>query len=314
MSPNPVFPATPRKEGCATSRRRPGARALLATGVGLAAASALLAPVLGDDVALAAPAPALALDASATATPTAAPDLASRAAAADQTSRSAARGALPVALAAGDAQLGDPAATSVEEPAAEPTPEAAGKRYATAGVNVRSEPSTDGDVLDTLDRGAKVTITDTKQDGWQQVLVDDEAAWVRASYLAKSKPAAAPKGLSSAACASGSGVESGLRSNTIAVHRAVCAAFPQVTSYGGIRGGSANHGSGRALDIMIPNSATGDAIAAYVRANAARLGVTEVIWKQRIWTTQRASEGWRGMPDRGSATANHYDHVHVTVR
>ena len=59
---------------------------------------------------------------------------------------------------------------------------------------------------------------------------------------------------------------------------------------------------------------TGDAIAAYVRANAAALGVTEVIWEQKIWTTQRASEGWRWMSNRGSATANHYDHVHVTTR
>jgi hypothetical protein len=27
----------------------------------------------------------------------------------------------------------------------------------------------------------------------------------------------------------------------------------------------------------------------------------------------RAGEGWRAMPDRGSATANHYDHVHIAV-
>ena len=55
-------------------------------------------------------------------------------------------------------------------------------------------------------------------------------------------------------------------------------------------------------------------MADYVRANASRLGVTEVIYAQRIWTTQRAGDGWRGMSNRGSATANHYDHVHVTVR
>jgi hypothetical protein len=38
-----------------------------------------------------------------------------------------------------------------------------------------------------------------------------------------------------------------------------------------------------------------------------------VIWSQHIWTVQRSSEGWRAMPDRGSTTANHYDHVHVSV-
>ena len=70
---------------------------------------------------------------------------------------------------------------------------------------------------------------------------------------------------------------------------------------------------GQALDIMIPSSSVGQAIANYVRANAKALGVSEVIWAQHIWTVQRASEGWRLMPDRGSTTANHYDHVHVTV-
>jgi hypothetical protein len=54
-------------------------------------------------------------------------------------------------------------------------------------------------------------------------------------------------------------------------------------------------------------------VANWVRANAGSLGVSEVIYAQQIWTVQRASEGWRWQPDRGSATANHYDHVHVSV-
>jgi hypothetical protein len=39
----------------------------------------------------------------------------------------------------------------------------------------------------------------------------------------------------------------------------------------------------------------------------------EVIYRQHIWTVQRSSEGWRPMSDRGSPTANHMDHVHVSV-
>ena len=74
----------------------------------------------------------------------------------------------------------------------------------------------------------------------------------------------------------------------------------------------ANHGAGLALDIMCTGS-LGDAVAAYVRAHAGELGVSEVIWAQRIWTVQRGGEGWRPMSDRGSSTANHYDHVHVSV-
>jgi resuscitation-promoting factor RpfB len=121
-------------------------------------------------------------------------------------------------------------------------------------------------------------------------------------------------GLSSAPCASGSDVESGLTANAVSVHRAVCAEFPQITSYGGLRpGDGGEHGEGRALDIMVSDSSLGDAIAEYVRANAGALGVSEVLWSQQIWTTERGSEGWRYMEDMGSDTANHYDHVHVTV-
>ena len=122
-----------------------------------------------------------------------------------------------------------------------------------------------------------------------------------------------PTGISMAPCADGSAVESGLTRDAIRVHRAVCAAFPSVTGWGGTRGTGDYHGTGQALDIMIPNSSVGQAIANYVRANAKALGVSEVIWAQHIWTVQRSSEGWRPMSDRGSATANHYDHVHVSV-
>ena len=115
-----------------------------------------------------------------------------------------------------------------------------------------------------------------------------------------------------APCRLGSGVESGLTPDAIRVYRSVCAAFPEVTSYGGVRPDSGEHGTGQALDIMSTGS-LGDAIAAYVRANASKLGVSEVLWAQEIWTVERSGEGWRSFSDRGSATANHFDHVHVTV-
>ncbi len=242
--------------------------------------------------------------------------LAERQAAADaRASRSASRGTLPI----------PPAEAPEAEPEPDPEPEVVGSRYTTAGVNVRSKPTTDSKVVTVLDRGDKVKITDVKDDGWRMVMIKDETRWIKADFLSKSKPKALPKatssgssggsggGVSGGACASGSGVESGLRSNTIKVHRAVCNRFPQVSSYGGTRGGGGNHGAGLALDIMI-SGGTGWDIANYVRANASRLGVTEVIYSQKIWTTQRSGEGWRGMSDRGSTTANHYDHVHVSVR
>ncbi|MBM6403266.1 hypothetical protein JQN72_03270 [Phycicoccus sp. CSK15P-2] len=60
---------------------------------------------------------------------------------------------------------------------------------------------------------------------------------------------------------------------------------------------------------MIGSAAQGDAIAAYVQAHVGEFNVKYLIWQQRYWAP---GEGWKMMADRGSATANHYDHVHVT--
>ena len=107
-------------------------------------------------------------------------------------------------------------------------------------------------------------------------------------------------------------IESGLTSKSISVLHAVCAAFPDVKSYGGYRNDSGYHGQGRAIDVMVSGDRAWE-IARWLRENAKSLGVIEVIHAQKIWTTQRSSEGWRSMSDRGSATANHYDHVHISV-
>ena len=193
-----------------------------------------------------------------------------------------------------------------------------GTRYATVSLNVRPEPDTDSDPVTVLEPGAKVKITDTVEDGFRQVVYNDKSRWVKAEYLAKKKPKPAEDeggGPSNAPCAKGAGIEGGITDNASDVLRAICARFPQVSSYGGYRADSNSaHSSGRAIDAMISNQSVGWRIARFVRANAGELGVTEVIYSQKIWTTQRSGEGWRGMSDRGSATANHYDHVHVTVR
>ena len=82
------------------------------------------------------------------------------------------------------------------------------------------------------------------------------------------------------------------------------------SSIGGFRAGAGEHGTGHAVDIMITSSSQGDAIAAFVQANVGTFNVKYLIWQQRYWAP---GEGWSMMEDRGSATANHYDHVHVTV-
>lgn len=80
-------------------------------------------------------------------------------------------------------------------------------------------------------------------------------------------------------------------------------------------GGYNDHPSGHALDLMVyGDKAKGDRIAEYLKVNADAFGVSYLIWYQRIWNAQyRSDEGWRGMEDRGSPTANHMDHVHVTL-
>ena len=217
-----------------------------------------------------------------------------------------------------------PSATATRTAAKSASPRATGLRYATTGVNVRTEPSVDGKVITVLSVGSKVSITSGSVRGWAAVLYDNQRRWVRSEYLSSKKPSiskssistpsATSNGSSNAPCRSGSSVESGLTADAIRVHRAICARFPQVTAYHGVRADSLPfHPSGRALDAMISDSTVGWQIANYVRANASRLGASEVIYAQRIWTVQRSSEGWRFMSDRGSATANHYDHVHVTV-
>jgi hypothetical protein len=163
-----------------------------------------------------------------------------------------------------------------------------------------------------------VSISGTVSGAWAEVVVDGKSRWVHAAYLAITRPAesaATPTKttkISAAPCPTGSAVEAGLTPDAIRVHRAVCAQFPAITRYIGIEG-AYPHSAGLALDIMTTDSTLGHQIAEWVRANAARLGVSEVIYAQHIWTVQRSSEGWRLMPDRGSITANHYDHVHVTV-
>ncbi|KAL8915811.1 MAG: hypothetical protein Q9208_008832 [Pyrenodesmia sp. 3 TL-2023] len=61
---------------------------------------------------------------------------------------------------------------------------------------------------------------------------------------------------------------------------------------------------------------SGRPIAEWVMNNRGTLNLKYVIWGQKIWSPSRDAvgpwSGWRGMEDRGSITANHWDHVHVS--
>ncbi|WP_017572044.1 coiled-coil domain-containing protein [Nocardiopsis halotolerans] len=82
------------------------------------------------------------------------------------------------------------------------------------------------------------------------------------------------------------------------------------------------HPKGRACDFMLDPNGTmpsqeqidrGYAIAEWAQANADRLGIMYIIYRQKIWDIRRGDEGWRAMADRGDITQNHFDHVHISM-
>ena len=99
--------------------------------------------------------------------------------------------------------------------------------------------------------------------------------------------------------------------------------FGPFSAIGCFRPGSdGEHPLGRACDFMLSTGGVmpaassiqhGYDIAAWAQANASRLGIMYIIYRQRIWDVRMASSGWVPMEDRGSITANHYDHVHISV-
>ena len=110
----------------------------------------------------------------------------------------------------------------------------------------------------------------------------------------------------------------GLQPQTAAFKEEVANLFG-ITSFSGYRpGDSGDHGKGLAIDFMVPvSSALGDQIADYAIQNMASRGINYIIWKQRFYAPYDSKYGpaytWNPMPDRGSVTENHYDHVHVSM-
>ena len=110
----------------------------------------------------------------------------------------------------------------------------------------------------------------------------------------------------------------GLQPQTAAFKEEVAKLYG-ITSFSGYRPGDpGDHGKGLAIDFMVPvSSALGDQVAEYAIQNMASRGISYVIWKQRFYAPFPSKYGpaytWNPMPDRGSVTENHYDHVHVSM-
>lgn len=137
--------------------------------------------------------------------------------------------------------------------------------------------------------------------------------------IAKPKPKPAPtkahkpskaRGSKPAKPASGRCRGIGVGYNAGVLCSAIRANF-SVKTIGGYRPNAHEHTEGRAIDIMVySNSAKGDAIKAFVMAHAKQYKVQYVIWQQHYYEPGGFN---KAMEDRGGITANHYDHVHVTV-
>ena len=133
-----------------------------------------------------------------------------------------------------------------------------------------------------------------------------------------SRTYAAPAAPDYAGLAVAKSENAGLQPQTAAFKEEIANLFG-ITSFSGYRpGDSGDHGKGLAIDFMVPvSSALGDQIAEYAVQNMASRGINYIIWKQRFYAPYDSKYGpaytWNPMPDRGSVTENHYDHVHVSM-
>ena len=139
----------------------------------------------------------------------------------------------------------------------------------------------------------------------------EEAKTVSTTYAALAAPDYAGLAVAKAENA-------GLQPQTAAFKEEIANLFG-ITSFSGYRpGDSGDHGKGLAIDFMVPESSElGDKVAEYAIQNMASRGISYIIWKQRFYATFDSKYGpantWNPMPDRGSVTENHYDHVHVSM-
>lgn len=139
----------------------------------------------------------------------------------------------------------------------------------------------------------------------------EEAKTVSTTYAAPAAP-------DYAGLAVAKSENAGLQPQTAAFKEEIANLFG-ITSFSGYRpGDSGDHGKGLAVDFMVPESSElGDKIAEYAIQNMASRGISYIIWKQRFYAPFDSKYGpantWNPMPDRGSVTENHYDHVHVSM-
>ncbi len=197
--------------------------------------------------------------------------------------------------------------------------ELAGHQYAKSTVTVREKPKSGSKQVGNLKWGEKIQVTELVDNGYREVVYKKKIAYVLDAEISKTKPAelddAGASGRMSPGKTSSKRVL-GLTQQAMGVYNAVMSRWGgRIKSVGGYRSSSlSDHHYGRAIDFMLTpgkDSAMGWDMAKWLAANYKSLGVDHIIFEQKIWTPYRQT--WRPMASRGSITANHYDHVHVSV-
>ncbi|WP_030913507.1 coiled-coil domain-containing protein [Streptosporangium amethystogenes] len=114
----------------------------------------------------------------------------------------------------------------------------------------------------------------------------------------------------------------GLTPRTVTMRNIVLQTFPMPYGYGCLRPGDpGEHGTGRACDFMMSTGGRvptadamerGNRLAQWAIDNGNKYGVMYIIWQQKYYDV-RTGAGWRMMSNRGGNTANHIDHVHISM-
>ena len=197
--------------------------------------------------------------------------------------------------------------TEASVPAAEPVTETTAEVSAPAEEAVAETPV----VEETTTTEAPVAETVAETQSTPSTYQAEASQGSSATYAAPAAP-------DYASIAASKSENAGLQPQTAAFKEEIANLFG-ITSFSGYRpGDSGDHGKGLAIDFMVPvSSALGDQIADYAIQNMASRGISYIIWKQRFYAPYPSKYGpaytWNPMPDRGSITENHYDHVHVSM-
>ena len=197
--------------------------------------------------------------------------------------------------------------TEASVPAAEPVTETTAEVSAPAEEAVAETPV----VEETTTTEAPVTETVAETQSTPSTYQAEASQGSSATYAAPAAP-------DYASIAASKSENAGLQPQTAAFKEEIANLFG-ITSFSGyLPGDSGDHGKGLAIDFMVPvSSALGDQIADYAIQNMASRGISYIIWKQRFYAPYPSKYGpaytWNPMPDRGSITENHYDHVHVSM-